>query len=186
MIRKTLTTTIACAAMAVTVPAVAQQAHGGGNANVNASTHMGGPSQTGINARINSQGSLNASPNAITRSSPNSVLQTNSTTTTTTNATTKAPKSQGLQHASPTGIAHASPKSVLAAGAVASTTLPGLTTGLTVQTSAATTHGTATQLNTGTDGSIRGVVVSSDTRQTYTLSGTSLSISGSTVTTTSM
>jgi hypothetical protein len=114
------------------------------------------------------------------------VLQTNSTTTTTTNATTKAPKSQGLQHASPTGIAHASPKSVLAAGAVASTTLPGLTTGLTVQTSAGTTLGTVTQVITGSDGSIRGVVVTSDTGQTYTLSGTSLSISGSTVTTTSM
>jgi hypothetical protein len=172
--------------MAVAVPAVAQPAHSGGNANANASTHMGGPSQTGIDARMNSQGSLNASPKAITRSSPNSALQTNSTTTTTTSATTKAPKSQGLQHASPTGVAHASPKSVLASGAVLSSTLPGLTTGLTVQTSAGTTLGTVTQVITGTDGTIRGVVVTSPTGQTYTIAGSSLSISGSVVTTTSM
>jgi hypothetical protein len=39
---------------------------------------------------------------------------------------------------------------------------------------------------TGSDGSIRAVVVTSASGQTYTLSGNSLSISGGVVTTTSM
>jgi hypothetical protein len=92
--------------------------------------------------------------------------------------------SQGPLHASATGIAHANVHSVLAGGAVASTALPGLATGLTVNTSGGTTLGTVTQIATGSDGSIRQVVVTSSTGQTYRLSPSSLSISGSVVTTT--
>jgi sporulation protein YlmC with PRC-barrel domain len=92
--------------------------------------------------------------------------------------------SQGPMHASPTGIAHANSRSVLAAGAVASTALPGLATGMTVQTSTGTMLGTVTQIVTGTDGTIRMVIVTSSTGQTFRLSPSSLTISGGVLTTT--
>jgi hypothetical protein len=91
--------------------------------------------------------------------------------------------SQGFAHASPTGIAHANAHSVLAAGAVAGATLPGLATGLTVNTSGGTMLGTVSQVVTGSDGSIRLVVVRSSTGQTFRLVPSSLSISGGIVTT---
>lgn len=92
--------------------------------------------------------------------------------------------SQGPAHASATGIAHANSHSVLAGGAVASSTLPGLTTGLSVKTSTGTTLGTVSRVVTGTDGTIRQVIVTSSTGQTFRLSPSSLSISGGVVTTT--
>ena len=92
--------------------------------------------------------------------------------------------SQGLQHASVTGISHANQHSVLASGSVASTALPGLTTGLAVQTTMGTALGTVSQVVTGSDGSIRLVIVTSSTGQTYRLSPSSLSISGGVLTTT--
>jgi sporulation protein YlmC with PRC-barrel domain len=92
--------------------------------------------------------------------------------------------SQGLMHASPTGIAHASSRSVLASGAVVTGSLAGLTTGLTVNTSGGTTLGTVSQIVTGTDGSVRLVIVTSPTGQTFRLVPTTLSISGGVVTTT--
>jgi hypothetical protein len=92
--------------------------------------------------------------------------------------------SQGPLHASATGIAHANSRSVLAGSAVASGSLAGLTTGLSVNTSTGTTLGTVSQIVTGTDGSIRLVVVTSSTGQVYRLSPSSLSLSGGVVTTT--
>jgi hypothetical protein len=92
--------------------------------------------------------------------------------------------SQGPMHASTTGIAHANWHSVLAGGSVSSTMLPGLTTGLTVRSSTGTTLGTISQVVTGTNGSIRLVVVTSSTGQTYRLSPSMLTISGGVVTTT--
>jgi len=92
--------------------------------------------------------------------------------------------SQGPLHASATGIAHANSHSVLAGSAVVSGSLAGLTTGLSVNTSTGTTLGTVSQIVTGTDGSIRLVVVTSSTGQVYRLSPSSLSLSGGVVTTT--
>jgi hypothetical protein len=92
--------------------------------------------------------------------------------------------SQGPAHASATGIAHANAHSVLAGGAVVSSALPGLATGLTVNTSGGTTLGTVSRIVRGTDGTIRQVIVTSSTGQTYRLSPLSLSISGGVVTTT--
>lgn len=65
-----------------------------------------------------------------------------------------------------------------------SAALPGLTTNLTVQTSAGVTIGTVSQVVTGTDGSIRLVVVTSPTGQTFRLLPNTLSVSGGVVTTT--
>ena len=93
--------------------------------------------------------------------------------------------SQGPAHASATGIAHANSHSVLAGGAVASASLPGLTTGLTVNTTGGTTLGTVTRVITGMDGTIRQVIVTSPTGQTYRLSPSTLTISGGVVTTSS-
>jgi sporulation protein YlmC with PRC-barrel domain len=92
--------------------------------------------------------------------------------------------SQGPMHASPTGIAHANSHSVLAAGAVASTALPGLATGMTVQSSTGTTLGTISQVVTDSSGNIRMVFVTSPTGQTLRLAPTTLTISGGVVTTT--
>lgn len=92
--------------------------------------------------------------------------------------------SQGPLHASATGIAHANAHSVLAGGAVLATTLPALTTGLTVNSRTGVTLGTVSRVITGTDGSIRQVIVTSSTGQTFILSPAMLSISGGVVTTT--
>jgi hypothetical protein len=113
-------------------------------------------------------------------------MTTPPTTTGTVNGNSQATvNSQGPSHASPTGIAHASPNSVLARGAVASSTLPGLTTGLVVNNSSGTQVGTVTQVITGPDNTIRAVVVTSSSGKTYTLMPSTLSISGNVVTTTS-
>lgn len=183
MFRNLLATSIASAAIIVAVPAFAAPGNGNGGRQGNAAAAPGGgPSQSAIDARVNSQGPANASPTGVTNASPNSALHT---TTPTTTPTTNATKSQGLQHASPTGVANANSKSVLARGAVPSTALPGLTTGLTVQTTGGTTLGTVSQVVTGKDGSIRLVIVTSSAGQTYRLVPNTLSISGGVVTTTS-
>ena len=185
MIRNVLSVALGSAAIALASPVIAGPGGGhgggpGGGANISAGANMnagamGGPSQTGINAGVNAQGSINASPN--------SALNRNATTTTTT--TTRAINSQGPFRASPTGIVHASPNSVLGRGAVSSITLPGLTTGLTVQTSTGTTLGNVSQIVTDTSGNIRLVIVTNATTgQTLRLAPNTLSISGGVVTTT--
>jgi hypothetical protein len=185
MLLKTITASVAGAAIAVAAPALADPPPGAGagagaGANVNAGA-MGGPSGAAIDARVNSQGSVNASPQGVLNSNVNSALHTTTTTPPGTSATTN---SQGLQHASPTGIAHANSNSVLARGAVAATALPGLTTGLTVQNSSGTTIGTISRIVTGANGSIRLVIVTTATGQTLRLAPSTLSISGGVVTTT--
>jgi hypothetical protein len=176
MFRKML---FVCSAVILAAPALAtpQQSPRGGS-----------PAGAALVARVNSQGPANASPRAIDRANENSVLRTNPVTTVAPQVTTNPATgmSQGPQHASPTGVAHANAHSVLAGGAVAADTLPGLTTGLTVQTSAGTTLGTVSQVVTGTDGSIRLVIVTSPTGETYRLAPSTLSISGGVVTTTSI
>ena len=94
--------------------------------------------------------------------------------------------SQGPNHASPTGIAHANSHSVLAGGAVTSSAFPGLTTGLTVQSSTGATVGTVSQVVTDRSGNVRLVIVTSPTGQTLRLSPTTLTMSGNTVITTGM
>lgn len=91
--------------------------------------------------------------------------------------------SQGPNHASATGIAHANARSVLAGGAVASATLPGLATGVTVQSSTGTTLGTVSQVITDSSGNIRLVVVTSPTGETFRLSPTTLTMNGGVVVT---
>lgn len=178
MFYKSLMAAAACAAIAVGGPADAQR-HGG----------SGGPP---AGAGMNSQGPANASPTGIMNASPNSVLNRTAPTTApitpTTNVSTNSQatlNSQGPANASATGIAHASSNSVLARGAVSSSTLPGLTTGLMVNNSTGTSIGTVSQVITGTDGSIRAVVVTSPTGQTFRLAPSTLTISGNIVTTTS-
>lgn len=157
MFRKTLMTTAVGAAMVIAGPAFAQ-AHG---------PRSGGPAAgANANLRANEQAPANVTTNA--------------------NINSKATvNSQGPANASITGIAHASPNSVLARGAVSAATLPGLTAGVTVQNSAGTSIGTVSQVVTGSDGSIRAVIVTSPTGQTFRLGPSSLTISGGVVTTTS-
>jgi hypothetical protein len=183
MIRNLMVAAVASAAVAVASPALAKPGGGAGaGANVNAGAGMsGGPSQTAIESRINSQGAINASPNGIANSNANSAL---SGTTTITPPTVRATNSQGLLNASPNAIGRASSSSVLARSAVPATALPGLTTGLTVQTTGGAALGTVSQVVTGRDGSVRLVVVTSPTGQTYRLAPTTLNVSGGVVTTT--
>jgi sporulation protein YlmC with PRC-barrel domain len=249
-------------------------AHGNAGGGASAGS-MGGPAGAALDARLNSMGSLNASPTGIANANANSALSTGTTTTVrthgsanmdrmfpntktttsvrsgaltglttgmtlTSNGTTvgtvqqirttgngnvsvvivqgtngrmfaiPANKltlangtltttarlngingganpavgvSQGPLHASTTGIANASSRSVLAAGAVASSVLPGLTTGLAVQTSGGTSVGTVSQVVTDRSGNIRLVIVTSPTGETFRLSPTTLTMSGDTVVT---
>ena len=180
MIRKILAASVATVALGLAGPALAGPGHAGGGMGGRANAGvMGGPSQSGIDARMNSQGPANASATGIANASPNSVL--NGTTST----NVRGSNSQGLMHASPNGIANANSNSVLARGAVSSGTLPGLTTGLTVQNSSGTSIGTVSRVVTGSDGSVRMVIVQSPTGQTFRVAPNTLSISGNTVTTTS-
>lgn len=142
-------------------------------AGINSTTTVASSNQ----ARLNSQGLAHASATGIAHANSHSVLAS-------TNTTSQARlNSQGLFHASTTGIAHANSHSVLANGMVVSGSLAGLTTGQTVKTSGGTTLGTVSQVVTGSDGSIRLVVVTSSTGQTFRLLPTSLSIGGGIVTT---
>ena len=147
----------------------------------------GSPAGAAMDARVNSQGPANAAPRAIERSSPNSVLQTNPVTTQVPQVTTNGRvNSRGALNASPRAIERANSNSVLAQGSVAADMLPDLTTGLTVQSSTGTTLGTVSQVVTGTDGSIRLVIVTSPTGETIRLAPSTLTISGGVVTTTSV
>jgi hypothetical protein len=148
-------------------------------------------------AGMHSQGPANASPTGIGHASPNSVLNRDTTTGTTGSLmgdqtqprynpnSPAAERSRGPQNASPNGMMHANENSVLARGAVSATQLQGLNTGLTVQDSTGATVGTVSQVITGPNNTIRGVVVTSPTGQTFRLAPTSLTVSGSVVTTTS-
>jgi hypothetical protein len=171
MIRNILAASVAVTALAFAAPSLAAP---GGNAGANVNA--------GANARVNSQGPANASPTGVLNSNANSVLHT----TTTPSPTTRATNSQGLQNANTRAISRANANSVLARGSVAPTALPGLTTGLTVNSSTGATLGTISQIVTDSSGNIRLVVVTSSTGQTYRLAPTTLSISGGVVTTTSM
>ena len=164
--------------MLIAAPALAAPG-GNGGAHGNSGGGMAG-ANAGVNA--SGMGAVNANPNASFNRSATNVT---SGTTINSNGTAALQNSQGPNHASVNGIAHASPNSVLARGAVSSTSLAGLTTGLTVQNSSGTTIGTVSQVVTGTNGSIRLVVVTSPTGQTLRLAPSTLSISGNVVTTTS-
>jgi hypothetical protein len=133
---------------------------------------------------------MNASPNSSlsTTAPPPTTTTTTTDTTTGTSYNPSSPalqNSQGPSHASPTGISHANQNSVLARGAVSSGTLQGLNTGMTVNNTSGTSIGTVTRIITGPNNTIRGVVVTSSTGQTYTLAPSTLTISGGVVTTTS-
>lgn len=187
MVRRTLLTVAAGAAIVVGAPVYAQAHGGAGGLNGPA----GGSSSV---ASLHSQGPANASSTGIDHASSMSVLRRGTATTSgpaTSSGANYSANSQGavhsqaLQHASPTAIAHANSNSVLARGAVSSSTLSGLNTGLTVETSSGTTLGTVSQIITGPNDTVRAVVVTSATGQTYTLPANSLSVSGGIVTTTS-
>jgi len=160
---KTLMTAAAAAAIAAAGPAFAQ-AHGNGN------PHGGGaPVNARSMAGMHDQGPMNSQTQTGTNYNPNSPAAQNS---------------RALQHASPTGIAYASENSVLSRGSTAATNLPGLATNLTVQNSSGTL-GTISKIIYGPDNTtIRAVVVTSSTGQTYTLPANTLTISNGVVTTT--
>lgn len=183
MFRRSLSAAGAAAAIVIAWPAFGQ-AHGGGHGPSGMPGPAAGPlSQGPINRSMN-EGSVTTT---TTTTSPTTAttLPTGTRSGTSVNSNSQAIlHSQGPSHASPTGIAHASPNSVLSRGAVSSKTLPGLTAGLTVQNSSGTTVGTVSQVITASDGSIRAVVVTSPTGPTFRLAPTTLSISGSIVTTT--
>ena len=196
MFQKSLMAAVASAAIVAAAPVFGQGHGGGGGAG-------GPPPGAGAQGGMSSQGPANASPTGTMNASPNSVLSTAppattmtpplvsappTGTTTDTNVSTKSKattNSQGPANASPTGISHANSNSVLARGAVASTALPGLATGLVVNNSSGTQVGTVSKIITGPNNTIRAVVVTSSSGKTYTLPPSSLSISGSVVTTTS-
>ena len=199
MLRTTFITSIAGAALIAAVPALAAPGgngggNGGGNSGGSASASMGGMNSPGADmrdtARANSQGSINASDQAIERANQNSAISGTTTGTGTTrtrinpnvSGTTRA-NSQGAAHANINGLAHASPRSALSSAGV--TTLTGLTTGLTVNNSAGTSVGTVSNVILNRSGAVVGVQVNLTGGGTVTLPATSLSMDGTTVITSS-
>jgi hypothetical protein len=178
MFRKSFMALAGSTAIIIAVPALAAPGGNGGR-------HGNADEMAGANAgaNVNGMGAMQASPNASFNRPVTST--TTGAATINSNGTAALQNSQGPNHASPTGIAHANQNSVLARGAVSSTALAGLTTALSVQNSGGTSIGTVSQVVTGSDGSIRLVIVTSPTGQTFRLAPSTLSISGSVVTTTS-
>ena len=165
MIRTIFAASLAGTALALAAPALAAPGGQGGGASMGAGANVHAGTMAGPSATAIDHANVNAGLSAPTTNPAAGV-------------------SQGPAHASVNGIAHANSHSVLAAGSVPGTSLPNLATGLTVNTSGGTSLGTVSQVVTGRDGSIRMVVVTSPTGQTYRLPASSLSISGGVVTTT--
>ena len=160
MIRKILTASVAGTAIAFAAPALAGPGHSGGHGGVTAgaNANAGANMGAGANAHLNANADLGANP--------------------------AAGVSQGPANASINGITHANSHSVLASGSVASVT--GLTTGLTVMNANGTNIGQVSQIVTDSSGNIRLVIVTDTaTGQTFRLMPNTLSVSGTTVTTTS-
>ena len=183
MLRTLTTAGIACAALAA-APALAQHAHGGGggggiDVGAGAGMNAGGPAQAGLDARMNSMGPANASATGVMHANSNSVLGTD----TTGSRVTGRVNSQGALHASPTGIAHASANSVLKGSTVVSGLLTGLAAGMPVSFNG-NTVGTVNRIVTSNDGTVRRVLVTGTDGRTYSLSPTTLSLSGGILTTT--
>lgn len=176
-------TALAGTALLAAAPAVAKPGGGQGGTPSGPPTTTGQGSSMGghDHSTMGSQGPTNASPTATERANANSPV---STTTTTTNRRDEArSNSEGPANASTTGIANANENSVLAGGSVPAETLPGLTTGLNVQSNG-TTLGTISQVVTHTDGSIRLIVVTQPDGQTVRVPAFQVSISGDVVTVT--
>jgi hypothetical protein len=168
MIRKILTASVAGAAILAAAPAMAGPGGGGGG--------HGPGAHAGANVNMGAtMGSTHASPNSSMNRLDINVPSTNPAVNV----------SQGPNHASINGITNASPNSVLARGAVSSTMLPGLTTGLNVQNTSGTTIGQISQVVTDSSGNIRLVIVTNSSGQTFRLAPSTLQISGTTVTTSS-
>lgn len=179
---KSIVGALAGAALLAAAPALSKPGGGQGGTPSGPPTTTGQGSSMGghDHSTMGSQGPANASPTATERANPNSPV---SATTGTTRRDQARTNSQGPANASTTGIANANENSVLAGGSVAAETLPGLTTGLNVQSNG-TTLGTISQVVTGTNGSIRLIVVTQSDGQTVRIPATQLSISGDIVTVT--
>lgn len=91
--------------------------------------------------------------------------------------------SQGPANASATGIAHANSNSVLSGTTTGGTTLTGVTTGMTLM-QGTTQVGTVQRVVTNGQGVITRVVVTGTNGRTYSLSPSSLSLSGGVLSTT--
>jgi len=115
----------------------------------------------------------------VMHANSNSVLGTD----TTGSRVTGRVNSQGALHASPTGIAHASANSVLKGSTVVSGLLTGLAAGMPVSFNG-NTVGTVNRIVTSNDGTVRRVLVTGTDGRTYSLSPTTLSLSGGILTTT--
>jgi sporulation protein YlmC with PRC-barrel domain len=182
MIRKILTATLASAAIALAAPALAGPGGGGGGGGGGAghgggvgggmdNAGMGGPSQTGIDARAGSMGPENASPTGIDHSSPNSVLHdSTSTGGSTTTTTTTQPDTRGLPGTNTTTT-------------VASGTLSGLTAGTTLYSNG-TAVGTVQQIRTNANGTATVVVVKGSDGGFYAVPVNKLSWANGTLSTT--
>ena len=186
MVRKVLTAALASAAIAIAAPAMAAPGGvggglggglgggvgggvgGGGGGGIGNMGGMGGPSQTGIDARAGSMGSMNASPSGIEHSNANSVLHDSTSTSTT--STTTQPDVRGLAGTNTTTK-------------VASGTFSGLTTGTTLYSSG-TAVGTVQQIRTTGNGSVAVVVVKGTDGGFYAVPASKLSWAGGTLSTT--
>lgn len=101
----------------------------------------------------------------------------------TTTSTTSNFKSQGAAHANINGLIHASPNSALASAGV--TSLTGLATDLTVNTSGGTAIGTVDSIVTNRSGAVVGINVDLSAGGTVFIPATTLSMDGTTVITSS-
>lgn len=122
---------------------------------------------------------ITLAPNSLTL---NGDVLTTSSLESTANASNRRVNSQGSAHANINGLTHANPNSVLGGAGV--TTLTGLTTGLTVNNSAAVSIGTVDQVFTNRAGAVVGIRVALTGGGTVIIPANMLTINGTIVTTT--
>lgn len=185
MIRNLLTSGFAIAALAAAGPALSKPGGGAGagvNVNVNAggAARIGGPSGSALDARLNSMGSINATPMGSVNASPNSALNVNG------NASRLDGRinSQGALNASARGLDRASANSVLKNNVVVAGPLAGLQAGTTVQFNG-TVVGQVQRVITSRDGTVRRVLVIGTDGKLRSLSPVRLSMQGGLLVTTS-
>jgi hypothetical protein len=165
--------TFAAMTMLAAAPAIAQHgpggSHGGGGAGAAGGNATGGPAGAALDARMNSMGPANASPNGIAHANSNSVLG-DGTTTTTTRANARAK----LDAAFPGTKGKAK---------VTSGSLSGLSAGTTLLSNG-TAVGTVEQIRTSNDGTARVVLVQTANGRLFPIPANKLTYANGTLTTT--
>lgn len=180
---------ISCVALAAPAPLMAQ-GRGGGHGVGGAGISMGGGLGAGMGGMggMGAGGRMDGGVGASSGIGRDAIHGRGSVDTGISTRATAREDSQGPVHASDRALERANANSVLSGSTGVGGSLMGLRTGLTVRDTTGAAIGTVTRVNRSSDGTVRSVIVSSDSgrHRTVRLAPESLSVSGDVVTTTKL